>query len=701
MSHLPLVICLILFPTVSFQFSIDQPKRCEPISVPMCQNIEYNQTSMPNQFNHESQDEAAMEAHQFWALVEINCAPELRFFLCSLYTPICLPTYPEPIRACKSVCTRARLGCENYMKKFGFDWPEHMNCDLFPEYGSTKEVCMDPMDATQSMAKTTLHINTQIKENIKPPGRVEQPASPIRIRKKNSTKSAQVVCPSPFIAIKRNDIRFNQLSTATFRNCVQPCHSVYFNSLQEEFLYYWLLFWALVCLLSSVCTTCTYMIDPHRFKYPEKPIIYLSICYLFVSAGYLMRFIFGHEQMACDNTGAIRYNLNNHNNLPISCTVNFILVYYFGMASSIWWIIVALTWFLAAGLKWGTEAISKYSLYFHLTAWLLPFFQTCLILAMSLVDADSATGLCYVGNLSTQNLRLFVILPAVVYLLVGITFLFAGFIALFRIRRLIRRQHVGDSTKTQKLEKLMLRIGVFSILYTVPATCVIACQMYEQMYRDEWERNAICRRMSYSSRQQECKEYTDGSPEFSVFVMKYLMMLIIGVTSGFWIWTKKTLTSWEAFWRRVFCCRDATSAGGNRSSRRVKKSSVIYFQANDDLENNPHNEFYEASSTGCADENVPFRHNNSASASSGVGSSCKNAESIVSMQFNSTSNTIATSLPYYQGNSGKQQQQGVIFEDQSQMKVYQQHQLVDVYADFAGRSCRQKENVFANYAQIR
>jgi len=183
--------------------------------------------------------------------------------------------------------------------------------------------------------------------------------------------------------------------------------------------------------------------------------------------------------------------------------------------------------------------------------------------------------------------------------------------------------------------------------------------------------------------------------------MKYLMMLIIGVTSGFWIWTKKTLTSWEAFWRRVFCCRDATSAGGNRSSRRVKKSSVIYFQANDDLENNPHNEFYEASSTGCADENVPFRHNNSASASSGVGSSCKNAESIVSMQFNSTSNTIATSLPYYQGNSGKQQQQGVIFEDQSQMKVYQQHQLVDVYADFAGRSCRQKENVFANYAQIR
>jgi len=648
---------------------------------------------MPNLFNHESQDEAAMEAHQFWALVEINCAPELRFFLCSLYTPICLPSYPEPIKACKSVCTRAKLGCENYMKKFGFEWPEHMNCDLFPEYGSNKEVCMDPMDATQSMTKTTLQINTQMKE-------MPKPSSPIRkMKKKNSTRlDTKVSCPSPFITKEKNDAGFNKLKTDSIKNCVQPCHSIYFNSLQQEFLFYWLLFWAVLCMLSSVCTTCTYLIDPHRFKYPEKPIIYLSICYLFVSAGYLMRFLLGHENIACDNNGAIKYSIDN---LPVSCTVNFILVYYFGMASSIWWIIVALTWFLAAGLKWGAEAITKYSMYFHLVAWLVPFFQTCFILAMSLVDADSATGLCYVGNLSTYNLRMFVILPGVLYLLVGITFLFAGFIALFRIRRLIRRQHVGDSTKTQKLEKLMLRIGVFSILYTVPATCVIACQMYEQIYRDEWERSALCKRISHNNDAQ-CRDYTDQSPEFSVFVMKYLMMLIIGVTSGFWIWTKKTLTSWNNFLKRVFCCRKTVSGDKNINNRKVKKSSVIYFQANDDLQNNPQNEFYEASSTGCGDENMPLKHNNSASGSSGVGSSCKNAESVMSMQFNTTTNTITTSLPYYQINLGKQLQQGVASEDQNRIKVYaKKQQLQDIYSEFDGRNDRQREIFFTNYAQIR
>lgn len=64
--------------------------RCEPITVPMCRNLAYNMTSMPNQFEHSTQSEAAAEAHQFWALVEFNCAPELKFFLCSMYTPICI-----------------------------------------------------------------------------------------------------------------------------------------------------------------------------------------------------------------------------------------------------------------------------------------------------------------------------------------------------------------------------------------------------------------------------------------------------------------------------------------------------------------------------------------------------------------------------------------------------------------------------------
>lgn len=44
----------------------DHDKRCEEITVPMCRNIGYNLTSMPNQFHHETQDEAGLEGEWDW-----------------------------------------------------------------------------------------------------------------------------------------------------------------------------------------------------------------------------------------------------------------------------------------------------------------------------------------------------------------------------------------------------------------------------------------------------------------------------------------------------------------------------------------------------------------------------------------------------------------------------------------------------------
>ena len=46
----------------------DQEKRCMEITVPMCRNIGYNLTSMPNQFHHESQEEAGLDGkfHLFY-----------------------------------------------------------------------------------------------------------------------------------------------------------------------------------------------------------------------------------------------------------------------------------------------------------------------------------------------------------------------------------------------------------------------------------------------------------------------------------------------------------------------------------------------------------------------------------------------------------------------------------------------------------
>lgn len=519
------------------------------------------------------------------------------------------------------------------MKKYGFEWPEHMDCDLFPEYGSTNEVCMDPNDQEQKQQQEKKpKINDLPKTDAKKKLTTSLTLKTSRVYLTDDSTESQFlanVCQHPFIKLtKETDPRLNKLSTGGLINCIQPCKSVYFNQWENMFSSYWLFIWTLICLVSSLATTCTYLIDSSRFKYPEKPIIYLSICYLFVSFGYLLRFVVGHEKMACESDGSARYevNLSSNNMNTLTCRLTFIFIYYFGMASSVWWVIISLTWFLAAGLKWSTESIAKYSTYYHLLAWLLPFLKTIAILVLSLVDADPLSGVCYVGNLNAQNLRLFVLTPAITYLTVGITFLIAGFISLFRIRNMIKQQH-GDINKAHKIEKLMLRIGVFSILYTVPATCVIACQFYEQHYRHDWERNLLCKQAKYSNDKtvdlycstNKLKSEFSESPEFSVFILKYLMSLIVGITSGFWILSKKTLRTWVSFLKRVFCCAqqvdklkslesdsDTHSARGSScflfgckrsKTNRNRKDSIVYFQANDDLENNPHNLLYDSATT--------------------------------------------------------------------------------------------------------
>lgn len=116
--------------------------RCEPIIIPMCANIGYTHTYMPNILEMETQQEAGLEVHQFWPLVHVNCSEDLRFFLCSIYTPICIEDYVGYIPSCRSVCERARIGCEPLLLQGGFQWPEQWRCNRFPIYGN--RICMDP-----------------------------------------------------------------------------------------------------------------------------------------------------------------------------------------------------------------------------------------------------------------------------------------------------------------------------------------------------------------------------------------------------------------------------------------------------------------------------------------------------------------------------------------------------------------------------
>ena len=114
--------------------------QCEPITTPLCKTIHYNMTQFPNILGHETQTDAGIDIQTYHPLVKINCSPSLRLFLCSLYLPVCSAGPIKP--PCRSLCVKARSGCEQLMVRFGHEWPDHMSCDRFPE-SPNPNVCIN------------------------------------------------------------------------------------------------------------------------------------------------------------------------------------------------------------------------------------------------------------------------------------------------------------------------------------------------------------------------------------------------------------------------------------------------------------------------------------------------------------------------------------------------------------------------------
>ena len=333
-----LITCLHLTHGTSVEMELDPPLKCEGITVPMCKGIGYNLTKMPNPFNHETQEEAGLEAHQFWPLVEIECSPDLKFFLCSMYVPICMEDYNDPLPACKSVCERAKSGCAPLMAKYGFVWPPRMECDDLPVYGDKSgRLCMDNRNDSANEQPTTKKVDYTYKPKKKhrPQQVFNNPNVPCTGKycptNKYPTRKKQPKCmctcdeSKGLVKINRTHRLFNRgISVSVVPNCALPCNGVFASPDERYFANLWISTCSILCCMATALTVLTFLIDMQRFKYPERPIIFLSGCYLMVSIGYLIRIAVGHEAVACDGK-IVRYDSTG----PLLCTAVFLLIFFF------------------------------------------------------------------------------------------------------------------------------------------------------------------------------------------------------------------------------------------------------------------------------------------------------------------------------------------------------------------------------------
>ncbi|XP_028996124.1 frizzled-3a [Betta splendens] len=482
---------------------------CEPITLRMCQGLPYNSTFMPNMLNHYDQQTAALAMEPFHPMVNLRCSPELRMFLCALYAPLCTE-YGRMTLPCRRLCLQARSDCYKLMEVFGVGWPEEMDCNRFPD-------CDEPYPRAVDLLSGS-----------------DATDSPVAVQRDYGFWCPRELKIDP-------ELGYSFLGV---RDCSPPCPNMYFTREELVFARYFIGVVSIVCLSATLFTFLTFLIDVSRFRYPERPIIFYAVCYMMVSLVFFLGFLL-EDRVSCNAASLGRFRAStvtqgSHNK---ACTLLFMVLYFFTMAGSVWWVILTITWFLAAVPKWGSEAIEKKALLFHACAWGVPGVLTVTLLAMNKIEGDSVSGVCFVGLYNLMALRWFLLVPLGLDVVVGVALLLAGIAALNRVRMEIPLEKENQ----EKLVKFMIRIGVFSVLYLVPLLTVLGCYLYENSYRTIWETTWV---------QEKCRDYhipcpyqveKTSRPDLVLFLIKYLMMLIVGTPSVFWVGSKKTCFEWASF----------------------------------------------------------------------------------------------------------------------------------------------------------
>lgn len=507
--------------TGSFGVNLSDQRTCEPIKIEACRGIGYNFTGMPNLVGHELQQDADIQYQTFLALIQYGCSNKLKFFLCSVYTPMCTEKVAQPIGPCRSLCEDVKSRCNSVLLEFGFFWPSALSCSKFPVSNTQETMCMEGPEDSEDERILKVESTTEVSSQ------------------KQKFNRHYGLCRNykfsdHFLYINRS------------RRCAHECDAdILFGKSDKDFATKWIAFWSIVCFASSIFTLITFFrsSSPEVVFLPEKILIILAANYAMYSFAFILRLILKREQVVCQTEAQYKSPVLIQEGLDnISCTITFVLLYFFGNSSMIWWMFLSICLFCVKVLKKSVQQIEKMSTLFHLVAWTLPAIKTAAILVGRLPDGDEFSGICYVGSQSTNTLLIFVVIPSAFYLMTCLIFLvMASFwqkdsspacanndsICLSNRNRAGSNfsfvSHATHATSLhlisscqnspqERLKPIIVQLTIFAFFYSVPATCVLVAHIYEYLNRDNW--------------------YLNGSqsvPNAEIFILKIFMSLIVGL----------------------------------------------------------------------------------------------------------------------------------------------------------------------------
>ena len=304
-----LLLCMSIFINIGVvSAEISQQRFCEPIRIELCRGIGYNLTSFPNLIGHELQTDAEFTLQTFSPLIQYGCSTQLKFFLCSTYTPMCTTKVQEPIGPCRSLCESVRAKCHPVLEGFGFNWPTTLDCSRFPSENNHEHMCMEG-------DKTSDNISNR-RNNDKS----------IKIKSSHSNLCEGFYKSHLYVKLNRSG------------GCVPICEAdILFDAQEKNMAEIWLISWSISALFLAIIATLCLILTNVKC---DKILMPLVISHCFITIGWLIRWLAGRNSTACGYEHNIPgTSLLLTHDVAVSttiCIVCFTLRYYFGMASAIW-----------------------------------------------------------------------------------------------------------------------------------------------------------------------------------------------------------------------------------------------------------------------------------------------------------------------------------------------------------------------------
>lgn len=424
----------------------------------------------------------------FAGILSSGCSPHARFLLCSAFAPLCSEQVSGSVSACRALCEAVVDDCRDQLQLLPADTV--LNCSAFPRRAD-KRLCMRPPNASELEPE--------------PPPPPRWPFHDHELREHG--------CPPAH-------------TRAPTGECWPACgqHAVY-SEADKRAAEIWMTTLAWFSLLSTSFALLTFCAEPSRYRYPERPVVWMAACHAIVALAYVTRGWLGPRIVSCAGATLAVDGLASP-----TCVAFFSLTYYFTLAADAWFANACVAWYLTAASEWSTEALERAAAYLHAVSWGWAGAWTAVALALRRVTADELTGTCGISDAAAAAL---VGVPRGALLVTSIALAIGACPGIMRVRRAL------DPRGAKRVGRLAARAAAAGALYLVLAGCATGARVFEARMREAQTGLALLAAL-------EAGAVPGGSVSsaFSVY-----LCLSCGVAAGAWAWSRKS----AIVWRKALC----------------------------------------------------------------------------------------------------------------------------------------------------